>query len=183
LRSRPGFIFRAFSKASAARASPSCRSGECSLLSFRIELARAQQGQFQAEIFGGVCPVADDSERKMQGYRDPSNAGRTTCRRSGDGAARSTLQKFLSPIGDLDLTHERVDAGVKKFGDFDAAILLGEFAWPLADITIGTALHRHLESISRCCLRVQRCYRTLQQCSVGRAREDSFGELCERQDY
>jgi hypothetical protein len=34
----------------------------------RIELARAHEAKFQAEIFGSVCPVADDSERKMQAY-------------------------------------------------------------------------------------------------------------------
>jgi hypothetical protein len=89
-----GFIFRAFSKASAARASPSCLSGECSLRSLRIELARAHETKFQAEIFGSVCPVGDDTERKMQEYGARSSAPMTlacACRHA-QGAYLGTLQ-------------------------------------------------------------------------------------------
>jgi hypothetical protein len=87
------------------------------------------------------------------------------------------VAKFLSLIGDLELAHERVDAGVKIRRPRHRGFFLGEFACPLADITIGTALHRYLESISRCCRKWNVVSARCQQRAAFARRDDSVRRI------
>jgi hypothetical protein len=82
-------------------------------------------------------------------------------------------------MGELELAQAHIDAG-GKFSGSTLRLLLDESAWPLADITIGTASSIVCESIAALATLLSHAAVT---CGVCRARDDSVRQLRERPDY
>jgi hypothetical protein len=111
LRYAPGFIFRAFSKASAARANQSCLSGDCPLLSLPIDspvpMLQISSRNFRQRLSG----------RRRYGEKNARIPRSIECRGQNDmlkvWGRRSSfnVQKVMWLVGELDLAHEHIDAG------------------------------------------------------------------------